>query len=153
MVSHPMPPAEVKTNGSKDSMLNVPNSMTIFLLLCIFMVFINRSKTKKVVTGSIGVKYLTSKYASWPLFQKPLVVTSKWASLVVLADAREKVSEVIGSKDDSVTTLWHISVSQEALRSQCLIVENLPKGHSIAWSTEKEVPHWQVLDILDGVMP
>ena len=47
-------------------------------------------------------------------------------------------------------------MSREAVRSQtvlCLVVGNPPKGHTIAWSTEKEVPHWQVLDVLDGEMP
>ena len=38
-------------------MLNVPNSVAEFLLLCIFMAFINRSKAKGAVAGSIGVKY------------------------------------------------------------------------------------------------
>ena len=38
-------------------MLNVPNLMTVFSLLCIFMAFINRSKSKGAVAGSIEVKY------------------------------------------------------------------------------------------------
>ena len=38
-------------------MLNVPKSMSILSLLCIFMAFINRRKTKGSVAGSIGVKY------------------------------------------------------------------------------------------------
>ena len=86
-----------------------------------------------------------------PLLQKLLALISKQASLVLLADAREKVSEVTGCKDGSVATLWQISVSREAVRSWtsfCLIVGNLPKGNTIAWSTEKKVPHWQVLDVL-----
>ena len=93
---------------------------------------------------------------SWPLLQKPLALTSKRASLEVLADAREKVSELIYCKDGSVATLLHTSVSREAVRcrtSLCLIIGNPPKGHIIAWSTEKEVSHWKVLDVLDGVMP
>ena len=31
--------------------------MAIFSLLCIFMAFINRSKAKGTVAGSIGIKY------------------------------------------------------------------------------------------------
>ena len=98
-----MPPVEVMTNGVKiPCSMSLINLMTILSLLCILMVFINRSKAKGVVTGSIGV---TSKYASWPLLQKPLALTSKQASLVVLADASEKVSEVNGCKDGSAATL------------------------------------------------
>ena len=86
-------------------MLNVPNSMSILSLLCIFMAFINRRKTKGAVAGSIGVKYPNIKICILALLQKPLALTSKRASLEVLADAREKVSEVIGCKDGSVTML------------------------------------------------
>ena len=48
-----------KDQWSEDSMhmLNVPNSKTIFLLLCILMVFISKSKAQGVVTGGIGAKY------------------------------------------------------------------------------------------------
>ena len=44
---------------SENSMLNVPNSMTIFssLLLYSFVMFISRSKAKGAVTGGIRVKY------------------------------------------------------------------------------------------------
>ena len=42
-------------------MLNVSNSMSILSLLCIFMAFINRRKTKGAVAGSIGVKYANIK--------------------------------------------------------------------------------------------
>ena len=71
-------------------MLNVPNSKTIFSLLYILVAFISRRKAKGVVAGSIGVKYPNIKICIQALLQKPLVLISKRASLVVLADAREK---------------------------------------------------------------
>ena len=62
VASRPMPPVEVKTNiWSEDSMLNVPNLMAVFSLLCILMAFINRSKAKGAVAGNIGVKYSNIK--------------------------------------------------------------------------------------------
>ena len=71
-------------------MLNFPNSMAVFSLLCIFMVFIDRCKAMGTVAGSIGIKYSNIKIIMHP---------------------------------------------------------------GPAWSTEKEVLHWQVLDVLDDMMP
>ena len=38
-------------------MFHIPNLVTIFTLLSIFMIFICRSKAKGAVTGCIGIKY------------------------------------------------------------------------------------------------
>ena len=51
-----------KNKWSENSLFNVPNSMTIVMLLGILMAFISRSKAKGVVNGGIWVNTWTSEY-------------------------------------------------------------------------------------------
>ena len=86
-------------------MLNVPNLMTIFSLLYIFMVFINRRKAKGAVTGSIWVKHPNIKICILAPTPEASGLNIQASIISGVGRCKGKVSEVIGCKDGSVATL------------------------------------------------
>ena len=86
-------------------MLNVPNLMAVFSLLCIFIAFINRSKAKGTVAGSIGIKYPNIKICILAPTPEASGLNIKVSIISGVGRCKGKVSEVIGCKDGSVATL------------------------------------------------
>ena len=86
-------------------MLIVPNSMTVFSLLYIFMAFINRSRAKGVVAGSIEIKYPNIKICILAPTPEASGLNIQASIISGVSRCKRKVSEVIGCKDSSVATL------------------------------------------------
>ena len=83
-------------------MFNIPNLVTIFMLLGILVMFISRFKSKEAVIGGIWAKHPNIKLIMHP---GPYIPEASGLNIqmsiiiVVLADARENVSVVTGCKD------------------------------------------------------
>ena len=72
----------------------------------------------ELLLDAFGWKTLTSKNASWPVFQKPLARMSRRALGSVLAERCENDSPVTGCSGGSVAALWQISVNMVAVMSR-----------------------------------
>ena len=88
--------------------------------------------------------------------QKPFAATSSLAPSSVMAEAPESASPVMGCSVGSMDTLLQTSEMRLAVRSLtslCRMVGNPPLGQDSACSTEKLVPHVQVVGVCWGSQP
>ena len=86
-------------------MLNVPNSKTIFSLLCILVAFISRRKAKGAVAGGIGIKYPNIQICIQAPTPEASGLNIQTSIISGVDRCKRKVSEVIGCKDGCVATL------------------------------------------------
>ena len=95
----------------------------------------------ELLQGALGWNTLTSKKASWRIFQKPLARTSSRAPSSVLVEASLKDSPDSGCRCGSMATLGQTSVSREAVRSLISL-----------WRIVGKLPMWQTIDGIGSIL-
>ena len=112
-----MPPDVESTSGVKTpcSISSMRWPYVLFFSSSCFLYAAGR--LLELLLGAFGWNTITSKKASWRVFQKPLARTSSRAPSSVLVEASQKDSPDSGCRCGSMATLGQTSVSREAVRS------------------------------------